>query len=62
MLTVHEKVVKYLEEHKTPTQAAKIAKHYIISESAVGAVLRELLAANKVTLRKQGTKKFYQMI
>lgn len=62
MLTVHEKVVKFLQEHKTPTQAAKIAKHYIISESAVGAVLRELLAEGKVRVRKQGTKKFYQMI
>lgn len=61
MLTVHEKVLKYLQEHKLPVQAAKIAKHYIISESAVGAVFRELLQADKLVMYKQGNKKFYRL-
>jgi len=62
MATVQEKVFKYLQEHKTPTQAAKIAKYYIISESSVASVLRQLLADNKVSVRKQGNKKFYRLM
>jgi DNA-binding IscR family transcriptional regulator len=61
MMTVQEKVLKYLQEHKLPVQAAKIAKHYIISESAVNAVFRELMAEEKLVLYKQGNKKFYRL-
>lgn len=61
MTTVQEKVLKYLQEHKLPVQAAKIAKHYIISESAVNAVFRELMAKDMLVLYKQGNKKFYRL-
>lgn len=59
--TVREKVLEYLEEHKLPVQAEKIAKRYIISKSAVGAVFRELMEEGKLVLYKQGTKKFYRL-
>ena len=61
MMTVQEKVLKYLQEHKLPVQAAKIAKHYSISERAVNAVFRALMAEEKLVMYKQGNKKFYRL-
>jgi DNA-binding IscR family transcriptional regulator len=48
MRTVRECVLDYMALHKTPVTAKKLAKHYILSDSSVLRVLKELSAEGKV--------------
>ena len=47
MRTVRECVLDYMTLHKTPITVKRLAKHYILSESSVLRVLKELSAEGK---------------
>ena len=48
MRTVRECVFDYMTLHQAPVTVKKLAKHYILSESSVLRVLKELSAEGKV--------------
>jgi DNA-binding IclR family transcriptional regulator len=49
MRTVREFVLDYMTLHKTPITVKRLAKHYILSESSVLRVLKELSAEGKIS-------------
>ena len=42
MRTVEQKIFDYMSEHKKPVTISKMAKHFIISESAVKQALTKM--------------------
>ena len=48
MRTVRECVFDYITLHQAPVTVKKLAKHYILSDSSVLRVLKELSAEGKV--------------
>ena len=48
MRTVEERILDYLNSHKTAVTAKKLAKYFIISESHTKKVLTELVNRNVV--------------
>lgn len=49
MRTARECVLDYMTLHKTPITVKRLAKHYILSESSVLRVLKELSAEGKIS-------------
>jgi len=49
MRTARECVLDYMTLHKTPVTVKRLAKHYILSESSVLRVLKELSAEGKIS-------------
>jgi predicted ArsR family transcriptional regulator len=43
MRTVEQKIFDYMSEHKKPVTISKMAKHFIISESAVKQALTKMV-------------------
>jgi Mn-dependent DtxR family transcriptional regulator len=43
MRTVEEKIFDYISEHKKPVTISKMAKHFIVSESAVKQALANMV-------------------
>lgn len=50
MRKVEDKVLEYLQTHKKPVTANKLAKYYIVSESAVKNALFELAAKEIIVI------------
>jgi len=58
--TAEEKVWEYLTTHKKPVMAGTLAKRFLLSQSHVNRVLRDLDAEGKVDVLKIGGNKFYK--
>ena len=50
MRTAEERVLDYLQTHKTPVTANKLAKHFIMSESHTKKVLNNLVSRGIVQI------------
>ena len=50
MRTVREKIFAYISEHKKPVTISKMAKHFIISESAVKQALTKMVKDGMVEI------------
>lgn len=61
MRTVEEKVWDYLVEHKAPVNAKRIAKHFIISESQVGGIMKRLSEKGVLDRIRVGNNVFYKI-
>lgn len=53
MRKVEDKVLEYLQTHKKPVTANKLAKYYIVSESSVKNALLELTAKDAVVVNNK---------
>ena len=56
-----EKVLKYLQEHKTPVHPDTLAKRYIWSSSKTTGVLHSLVEMGLSEVILVGKKKFYKL-
>ena len=50
MRTVEQKIFDYMSEHKKPVTISKMAKHFIISESAVKQALTKMVKDGMVEI------------
>jgi predicted transcriptional regulator len=61
MASIEQKIWDYLVEHKTPVQAATLAKRFIVSKGHVGRILKELSNKNVLDIVNIGRTKFYKV-
>lgn len=61
MTGLEEKLWRYLVEHKTPTLASKLAKHFIISQSKASAALKKFADSGIADVIVVGKQKFYKV-
>ena len=50
MRTARERVLEYMSTHKSPVTVKRLAKHYIMSDSGVFRVIKELVDEGKVEI------------
>jgi len=61
MASIEQKIWDYLVKHKTPVQAATLAKRFIVSKGHVGRILKELSDKNVLDVVNIGRTKFYKV-
>jgi DNA-binding IclR family transcriptional regulator len=55
-----EKILKYMQEHKTPVTIKKMCKHFLMSESSAGRSLINLVHFGYAEVTVVGKSKFYK--
>ena len=50
MRTARERILDYMNTHKSPVTVKRLAKHYIMSDSGVLRVIKELVNEGKVEI------------
>lgn len=61
MTPLEERLWRYLVEHKTPVNAKRLAKHFLISESAASRALKMFADGGVADVLKLGSAKFYKV-